>query len=86
MEYSPTFADKKALDTRQMDLEEIAEAIVEMLPDTNDADGELRRIPLPCTWLNGLLSRARRGEALRTELSICTCKGSRYLPLSASGV
>lgn len=31
MEYSPTLADKKALDTRQMDLEEIAEAIVEML-------------------------------------------------------
>jgi hypothetical protein len=64
MEYSPTFADKKALDTRQMDLEEIAEAIVEMLPDTNDADGELRRIPLLCTWLNGLLSLVLEDERL----------------------
>ena len=64
MEYSPTFADKRALDTRQMDLEEIAEAIVEMLPDTNDADGELRRIPLPCTWLNRLLSLVLEDERL----------------------
>lgn len=36
MEYSPTLADKKALDTRQMDLEEIAEAIAEVLPGTHD--------------------------------------------------
>jgi hypothetical protein len=32
MEYSPTLADNKALDTRQMSLEEIAEAIAEVLP------------------------------------------------------
>jgi hypothetical protein len=31
MEYSPTFADKKALDTRQMDLEEIAD-VEQLLP------------------------------------------------------
>jgi hypothetical protein len=32
VEYSPTLADKKALDTGQMGLEEIAEAIAEVLP------------------------------------------------------
>ena len=47
-----------------MDPEEIAEAIVEMLPDTNDADGELRRIPLPCTWLNRLFSLVLEDERL----------------------
>lgn len=38
MEYSPTLADKKALNTGLMDLEEIAEAIAEVLPGT-DSDG-----------------------------------------------
>lgn len=38
MEYSPTLADKKALDTGQMDLEQIAEAIAEVLPGTDKSD------------------------------------------------
>jgi hypothetical protein len=40
MEYSPTLADKKALDTRQMDLEEIARSIAEVLPGTETPDNE----------------------------------------------
>lgn len=40
MEYSPTLADKKALDTRQMGLEEIAEAIAEVLPGADKPDNE----------------------------------------------
>lgn len=40
IEYSPTLADKKALDTRQMDLEEIAQAIAEVLPGTDVPDSE----------------------------------------------
>ncbi len=38
MEYSPTLADKKALDTGLMDLEEIAEAIAEVLPGTHGSN------------------------------------------------
>ncbi len=38
MEYSPTLADKKALNTGLMDLEEIAEAIAEVLPGTDSDD------------------------------------------------
>lgn len=40
MEYSPTLADKKALDTRQMSLEEIAQAVAEVLPGTDIPDSE----------------------------------------------
>lgn len=40
MEYSPTLADKKAIDTGQMELEEIAEAIAEVLPGTDRSDDE----------------------------------------------
>src|SRR5215211_7032424 len=40
MEYSPTLADKKALDTRQMDLEDIARSIAEVLPGTETPDNE----------------------------------------------
>jgi hypothetical protein len=40
MEYSPTLADKKALDTRYMDLEEVAEAIAEVLPGTDKSNIE----------------------------------------------
>jgi hypothetical protein len=40
MEYSPTLADKKALDTRQMNLEEIARSIAEVLPGTETSNNE----------------------------------------------
>jgi DNA repair exonuclease SbcCD ATPase subunit len=39
-EYSPTLADKKAIDTRQMNLDEIAEAIAEVLPGADKPDHE----------------------------------------------
>lgn len=35
LEYSPTLADKKALNTQRMDLDEIARAIAEVLPGTD---------------------------------------------------
>jgi hypothetical protein len=40
LEYSPMLADKSALDTRKMSLEEIAEAIAEVLPGLLDDEGE----------------------------------------------
>ena len=43
LEYSPSLADKVALDTERMTLEEIAEAIVEVLPGEPDLEEEVRR-------------------------------------------
>ncbi len=40
LEYSPTLADKLALDTREMNLEEIAEALAEVLPGLLDNEQE----------------------------------------------
>jgi len=40
LEYSPMLADKVALDTRKMSLEEIAEALAEVLPGLLDEEGE----------------------------------------------
>ena len=42
VEYSPTLADKKAIDTGSMELEEIAEAIAEVLPGTGNSGGGLQ--------------------------------------------
>lgn len=43
LEYSPSLADKVALDTEKMTLEEIAEAIAEVLPGEPDLEEEVRR-------------------------------------------
>lgn len=44
LEYSPTLADKLALDTDRMNLQEIAEALAEVLPGVEDgARGEARK-------------------------------------------
>ncbi len=43
LEYSPSLADKIALDTERMTLEEIAEAIAEVLPGEPDLEDEARR-------------------------------------------
>ena len=43
LEYSPSLADKIALDTERMTLEEIAEAIAEVLPGEPDLEEEARR-------------------------------------------
>lgn len=44
LEYSPSLADKFALDTERMALAEIAEAIAEVLPGEPDVEEEVRRI------------------------------------------
>ena len=43
LEYSPSLADKVALDTERMTLEEIAEAVAEVLPGEPDLEEEARR-------------------------------------------